>query len=441
MKKIISLLLCLSFAISLTSCDKLPLDKLFDKEEEEEEILATYYKELDLYNKYLEEKILYDQKKAEYDKYLADYAQYSDDLKEYNQYLTDKQIYEQNKEKYDLYIWNINNYYGDLEEYQEYLENYQNYLVKLENYQQIKDDNDRKEAEYNAALEKYNSYLDNMAIIEKQIANLDAALFTKLTYLDRQLYASLFSPLVDEVVGRKEDLVAVRPKLETHINNCAIAITAIQTIFKPDNGVAYDELRTTEEKYEFYVNNYYVLCTNVRLLGESLYKIYTTSGIRALMHEAPAILGRPDYTEKLSIFIGQLLCLSDALHDEPLTYTDGNGAAKKLSEMTFSYWNQAGTEIKKVSVATMLESNTYVVDTNNATPISITKVDKPIKPDFEELPTEPEKVEEPIEPTPISHPGEAPEEVTKPKEPEKVENPGNPPEEVKKPTHPKGFLD
>ena len=52
MKKIIALLLCLSFAISLTSCDKLPFDKLFDQEEK---ILAKYYEELELYNKYLEE--------------------------------------------------------------------------------------------------------------------------------------------------------------------------------------------------------------------------------------------------------------------------------------------------------------------------------------------------------------------------------------------------
>ena len=402
---------------------------------------AKYYEELELYNKYLEEKILYDQKKAEYDQYLENYAKYSDDLKEYYQYLTDKQIYEQNKERYDLYILNINNYYDDLEEYYAYLEKYQNYLEKLENYQQIKDDNDRKEAEYNAALEKYNSYLENMAITEKQIANLDAALFTKLTYLDRQLYACLFSPLIDEVIGRKEELVALKPKLVGPIDDCAKASAAIQKIFRPSDGVRYDDLKTIEEKYTFYVNNYDALCANILLLGETLYKIYTTSGIRVLMHDAPALLGRPDYTEKLSIFIGQLLCLSDALHDTAMTYTDGSGKTQKLSEIKFSYWNQAGTEIKNISINDMFEKADYVKDNNDATPISLARVDKPVEPQYQELPIEPERIDEPIEPSPVPHPGEAPEEVTKPTEPEKIENPGNPPKEVKKPTLPEGLLD
>ena len=326
------------------------------------------------------------------------YASNEAAIKEYYAYLAEKQTYDQEKAEYDAYL-------AAYAKYEQDLENYQNYEENLEKYQQIKDSNAKKEAEYNAAVEKYNVYLANLAIAEKQLANFDVALMTTLTYLERQLYACLFSPLVDEVVGRKEELVAVRPKLEDPIADCATASAAIQKIFRPSDGKRYDNLTTTEEKYTFYVNNYEALCKNILLLGESLYKIYTTSGIRALMHTAPEVLGRPDYTEKLSIFIGQLLCLSDALHDKEMSYTDGSGKSHKLSEIKFSYWNQAGTEIKNISITNMFENKAYVKDNNDAKPISLATVSKPVEPQYEELPPEPDTLLKPQEPTPVQHPG------------------------------------
>lgn len=326
------------------------------------------------------------------------YLTHEDDIREYYAYLAEKSIYDQNKAEYDAYKEALAKYEQDKADYEDYEAN-------LEEYQQIKDANAKKEAEYNAAVEKYNDYLAKMAIAEKKLANLDVALFTKLTYLDRQLYACLFSPLVDEVVGRKEEMVALRPKLAGPIDDCAKASAALQKIFRPSGGVRYDDLKTTEDKYSFYINNYDALCTNIRLLGESLYKIYTTSGIRALMHDAPALLGRPDYTEKLSIFIGQLLSLSDALHDKAISYTDGSGKTSKLSDIKFNYWNAAGTEVKNISIPNMFENKEYVKDTNDAAPISIAIVDKPTEPQYQELPPEPDTLTEPVEPAPVPHPG------------------------------------
>lgn len=329
------------------------------------------------------------------------YATNENAIKEYYAYLAEKHTWDQEKAEYDAYREAYAQYELDLE-------NYKNYEQNLEKYQQIKDANTVKEAEYNAAVEKYNAYLANLAIAEKQLANLDVALFTKLTYLDRELYACLFSPLVDEVVGRKDELVAVRPKLEGPIDDCAIASAAIQKIFRPSDGKHYDKLKTTEEKYTFYVNNYDAICANILLLGESLYKIYTTSGIRDLMHTAPQVLGRPDYTEKLSIFIGQLLCLSDALHDKDMTYTDGSGKSHKLSDITFRYWNQAGSEIKNISINNMFENKAYVKDNNDAKPISFATVNKPVEPQYEQLPPEPDTLSEPQEPAAVPHPGTDP---------------------------------
>ena len=341
------------------------------------------------------------------------YANNEDAIKEYYAYLAEKQTWNQEKAEYDAYRDALLKYEQDLKDY----ENYEN---DLKIYQQIKDANDAKKAEYDSAMAKYNAYLADLAIAEKQLANLDVALFTKLTYLDRQLYACLFSPLVDEVVGRKEELVAVRPKLEKPIDDCAIASAAIQKIFRPSDGKHYDKLTTTEEKYAFYVNNYDALCANILLLGESLYNIYTTSGIRALMHTAPQVLGRPDYTEKLSILIGQLLCLSDALHDKAMTYTDGSGKDHKLSDIKFSYWNQAGTEIKDISISDMFEKAAYVVDNNDAKPISLPKVDKPVEPEYDELPPEPDALTEPVKPAEVAHPGREPDLVPDPTEGENL---------------------
>jgi hypothetical protein len=334
------------------------------------------------------------------------YATHEYAIIDYYTYLAEKSIYDQNKAEYDAYLEAYAKYEQDLEDYN-------NYEERLEEYQTIKDANAKKEAEYNAAVEKYNAYLVQLAFAEKQIENLNVALFTKLTYLDRQLYSCLFSPLVDEVVGKKQEMIALKPKLEGPIDDCAKASAAIQKIFRPSGGVRYDDLKTIEDKYTFYVNNYDALRANILLLGESLYKIYTTSGIRALMHTAPEILGRPDYTEKLSIFIGQLLSLSDALYDESMTYTDGSGKSHKLSDIKFSYWNQAGTEIKNISIPNMFENKEYVKDTNDATPISLSRVNKPVEPQYQELPVEPDAMSKPAEPARVIKPIE-PVEVSAP---------------------------
>jgi len=414
MKKIISLLLCLSFTFSLSSCDKIIPDKFketevqekiptievssdgyliidgvkteykfIDNKEESNDTISRYYQELELYTKYLEDKILYEQKKAEYNAYLIASGNYEQDLIKYEKYLTE-----------------------------------------LDNYQKIKDSNNKKEAEYNAAVEKYNAYLTNLALAKEQLANLEVALFRKVTYLERELYACLFSPLIDEVIARKDELVAVKPKLESHINNAKTAAVTIQQIFRPDDGTWFDNLKTYEEKYNFYVMNYEAICDNILLLAESLYYIYTTAGIRQLMHTAPEILGRPDYTEKLVIFIAQLFCLHDALvdTDSPNKYADAKGNKYTTSEMQFSYWNQAGTEIKNASIATIFEGEAYVQDNNNAAPIDdiSREVAKPVEPQYDELPSIPEAVAEPTQPTKVENPGEPPEAVKKPVFPEVI---------------------
>ena len=320
----------------------------------------------------------------------------------YYEYLGKQQEWEQNKANYEAYLDAKDKYEQDVIKYEQY-------LLDLAEYRKIEESINK----YNANLERYNTYLSKLAEAEKQVKTLDAALFTKVTYLDRELYACLFSPLVDEVVARKDELVAAKPKLESHINNAKKASDNIQRIFRPADGVHYDKIEDVAQKYDFYVLHHKDICDNILLLANSLYKIYTTSGIRVAIHAACATLKRPDYTEKLVIFISQLFYFHDALVDtsSPIKYEDGKNDSYTTAQMRFDYRNQAGTDLKDKSIAEIFENEEYVTDTNSATPFVLVKVDEPVAPEITELPNKPDEVKEPVEPSVVHDPGAAPQPI------------------------------
>lgn len=338
--------------------------------------INEYFTLLALYKKYLGEKLIFDQKKSAYDKYLSDCQQYLEDLARYEAY-----------------------------------------LAELEEYNRIKDNNDNYDAnlaKYNAEKLKYDQYLDNLALAETQIKMLDDALMTKVTYLDRQLYACLFSGLVDEVVSMK-DVVSVAGVNKADIDACAVASANIRAILKPVGGKAYTELKTTEEKYTFYINNYEGLRDNIILLTKGLHIIYSNNAVRLGMHAAPSVYGRPDYTEKLSILIAQLICLSNALSTEPVMSMDGKRVLDYNT--TFDYRTAAGVDKKDVKVSDVLESVIFVTDIANPVPVSIVEVPQPTPPVLLELPDAPREVVRPTVPTEVADPGRAPEVVSEPVRP------------------------
>ena len=406
MKKIISLFLCLALSISLASCELLakltdkkaqdnsdqtvnennPTSDVENSENNEENndqdaenhsAIINYYKELALYNQYLEEKAIYDQKKAEYDEYLRACEKYAVDLISYEKYIQD----------YNSYI-------------------------------SIKNRNDEKIAKYEAELEEYKLSI-SYSNYELQVKLLDDALFSKVTYLEREFYGALFSSLVDEVLANNDKLIAAfGNKVAGPIDDSKRATENIRLIFRPTDGVRYEDLKTVDDKYSFYTTNYQALCDNIYLLSNSLYKIYTTTGMVQLFQLASETLGREDYTERVVIFIAQAVCISEALIDTPLTYTDGNGNICMSSEMRFDYRTKEGVDVKNRSIEEILEGEEFVADTNCATPGSNVSIKMPVKPTLEELPPEPTTVAQPIEPVYVPHPGEAPKAVDKPIPPE-----------------------
>ena len=325
---------------------------------------------------------------------------------EYEQYLSDKLVYDQKKQEYDEYE-------QAKKLYQDQLPLYNDYLDKLEEYNNIKAINDERRAQYEKELERYNSYQSDLKLVEEQLKMLNDGLMNSATYLNRQLYGCLFANLVDEVVSNKDKLTKIGATKED-IDACAVASNNIRAILKPAEGTAYVNLKTTAERYAFYINNYEELRDNIITLTCTLYSIYTTPGIKATMHLASEMLGREDYTEKLAIFIAQLIYFSNALSDEPVTCNgevlDGN--------VTLNYRRLSdGQDFENVKIYNLVKDSNdevFVTDIDYVIPLHLDKVDPPTAPTLEEIPQEPDIVAQPIAPNFIEIPSNPPQVVVKP---------------------------
>ena len=403
MKKLLSIFLFLSLTLSFTSCQL--LNFFTDRNSQNNNDQSTEQTEQSTEQT--------EQSTEKDDQTHSEIINYYKQLALYNQYLVDKEIYDQNKKQYDNYLEACEKYAIDLIKYEKYISEYNIYLS-------IKNRNDEKMAKYVKDLEAYKLMLEQPSA-EFKIKQFDTALTKKMTYLDREIYACFFSPLVDEVMANTDKLIAgFGEKMRSPIDNSKAATENIRKIFRPSDGTHYDKLESIDDKYTFYINNYEALCENIYLLTESLYTIYTTNGMVQLMHTASSMMNREDYTERLAIFIAQLVGLCEVLIDTPLTYTNGQGKEYSAADMVFNYRTKAGVDVKNRTISQIFEGEEFVKDTNLAAPGADINVEPPIKPTLEELPPEPIPVQQPVEPTYVSHPGNPPTEVFKPVIPEGI---------------------
>ena len=258
-----------------------------------------------------------------------------------------------------------------------------------------------------------------MSVIREQIRVLDDGLFVSATYLNRQLYSGLFSSLVDEIIAENKQIyITILGIDEAVIDGCVDASYKIREILEPtaEGAKHYKNLTTEEEKYEFYINNRERVCDAIAQLARCLYELYSDNQLRIMMHAAPTLIGRSDYTEKLSIFISQLIMFSNALSDDPIMSFDGSFVLDKNTK--FSYWNEAGTEIKDRAAFDVLEQNDYIRDSGNADPVPggyPAEVLEPVEPQYiENVPVLPDEALRPVAPEEVQHPGEAPIPVSAP---------------------------
>lgn len=365
--------------LNLAYTDALALKDEMKLYTENAELISDYFTALALYEKYVTDKLVYDQKKAEYNKYLNDVLDYEAKLSEYEKYLL------------------------ELEEYTEKHEKVQEYDLALKKYEEN--------------LGKYNKYLSDLELAERQLKMLNDGLMNTVTYLDRQLYGCFFANLVDRVVANKDKFTLIGASADD-IEAANSASKNIRTILKPNDAPHYVNLKTTEEKYEFYINNYESLRDNIILLTRALYSMYSVSNVRNMMHIAPTVPGytnEEDYTERFVIFISQLICFSNALSDQPITDFDGNVLDYNIK---FDYWKQDGTAVKGKTILEILEGEIFVEDLGTPEPLSLVKVKEPTHPGERPEDSEPPTlVVKPIAPNTVYDPGSEPSVVQKPERP------------------------
>lgn len=338
------------------------------------------------------------------------YVKNKDGILAYYKYLDDDFIYTQKLEAYNAYLEESTRYNSDLEVYEAY-------VVKLEEYLSVKENNDNYEEnlkKYESDMIKYDKYISDLALMDEQIQNLNDGLMGKVAFYDsfRQLYGCFFANLVDKVVDKKDMLNKfVR---QDAIDDCANASKNIREILKPSVGKAYVDLSTNEEKYAFYLNNYQALRDNIVKLTRALHYIYSNDAVRIGIRDVATAppYNEEDYTEKLAIFISQLIYLSNALSDEPVM--DYLGKKVMDENIVVKYRDKSGTDHERTIAQTLGADKNFVKDTGKATPISVVEVQKPAKPEILPEPPKPAEVLKPTPPTVVQHPGDKPVAVSKP---------------------------
>lgn len=379
------------------------------------EILAQKEKYEQQLSKYVEEK-------RAYDDYLAAMSEYERLCTEYEIYLDEKDRWD---EAYDNYVK-----YTEYLKAKEALEYYN--TVTLPKYYSDK-------SAYEAYLSAYAKWQDDLvkkaeldakkAEARRQLGIVDTA-FVAMTALDRQIYSSMQSGLIDTVVANKDVLCEKPYKVsEAVVDMADSASKALRgTEAVPGLLDQYYALTDESDKYAFYINNYEALRDNFTALVQSLDKLYSNNIVRGAIVDN----GRND---KFVIFVAQLALVANGLNGG---YTPRY--EPKSGQSTFN----ASYTIDKKTISAILGGYT---------------IDKPTTPLPGENvfllniePVEPEEVKDPGNipeppPTPVwsggeyEDPGEPPEEKTQPVEPESVNDPGEPPREYQPDPYKKSLAD
>ncbi len=346
--------------------------------------------------------------KEVYDNFVAEHADaikaYEESVGKYQQYLSDKSTYEYKCSLYEANQAEWDKYNRDLQAYNDFVTASKAYreLVKL--HDEYKDACD----EYDKKLEEYNNYDKNMLIVKEQLNTLDTGLMGKVTYLERQIYSSVFSGLVSEVLSYEPVMQDFAKDVDIEVmEDCGYATESLQSILSK-----YNAIKDEKEKYEFYVSNYSRLKENVVLLAQCLEAFYTDS----FLINAIEMKGK---TEKYVIFVSQMILFANAITDEPIynhrLSKKGNYVLDKTTTITYKLNGKSYTK----TALEILENNEYVKDTENAAPlpkgypVAIEKPTEPTPPQplpdsppaFVSRPKiEPEHMDEPIAPDEVSEP-------------------------------------
>lgn len=318
-----------------------------------------YLAALALYNEYLSAKRLYDEENAKYQKYLLE-------LKEYQQL----------KIEYNNYVIAREKYYRDLAEYTKYL----------------------AYAEQNQAkIEAYEKYEEKIKVVNLQLDIIDKTK-TQITSLNRSVYSAIMGNTVTSVIENKGDIVSLLGANAKVVDMAGVATQNLRSLL-----TEYFDIRSKQEKYQYYIANYEAFRDNFVNLLKALDNLYLVSGVRGAMIAE-------DKHEKYLILVAQLYYVANALSDTPIKSYDG----KYYFDSSYKIGSTYSSD-KQHKPSNVLENAVYITDTNNAAPLEDGYPIAPEKPTYTTM-------TEPVMPKPVK-PAIAPEPVDKPTEPTPVPKP------------------
>ena len=356
-------------------------------------------------------------KKTEYEEYLLALAEYESDLSLYNEYLKAKRMYDEALAKYNEYLADLSAYEAAKKAREEYLLAEEQYKIDSSLYAEYLN----LYSIYTTELAKYSSYTEAVSLRRSRLAAIELTKVV-MTDLERSVFAAVNGNMVDTVLAERDSLESAMVGVPAAVIDLAGDSTERLRVLMAD----YFSYESEAARYNYYTQNYEALKENFVNLFISLDYLYSNNAVLAILVEQ-------DKDEKYRILVAQLYLIATALSDTPVKSLDpslvagGKGSDKYVQ---FVYDNNFKMDVFEYTVTDILGDETYIVDTNKATPTETgwpAEIKEPTAPEYMAEPKKPAYVSPPDEVEPVDDPGSAP---------DAVEDPGDAPAEVFEPTEP-----
>lgn len=343
----------------------------------------------------------------------------------YQEYLSKLDDYNAKKQAYDKYVSDKAKYDKKLEAFEKYEDDLAEYKKKLEEYKTASDAFDKALKEFEKKKKAYETYLEEKKIYEEELkeyqlymAEIEKFAVT-LEVIDsvyaydsqgRQLYGLLTGGTVDYVLATMEEnmhLLEGTNISEGMVRSTGRTTAALQTLLD-----GYRVLSTTEQKVQYYKENYTSISNCFSSLSDSLYYMFHDPTLHSLLYKKDADHGK---FFKFMHMLAQLYVVETGLNDS----VGRNESWKLTGDPDLS--NPFVEKYYEYGFKDLLDSEHLIPDKNMSNPAK--------------LGTLPDMVYEPVEPVEAPDPGEQPKDpgLTVPVEPDEVKDPGEAPAEVKDP--------
>lgn len=351
-----------------------------------------------------------------YEAYLIAKDQYPIDKANYDRYVKEKAEWDTKNQAYTAYLQELSSYNAAMKAYRENEAKKQAYTEaakKYYDYQEV--------LKQNAVdLDKYDTYVKNIKLMEEQLKVLDSAYIHVEGNPNWGYYLSIKGPTALSFLNHFSDNSNIfGAEIEKIAKNAKAAGERIAAIL-----IEYDKVRTAKytgdfeklmAKYQFYALHYEELCSTLQTFYGEMRKIYCDDVVLMAFNTVQLLKEKNIQFQRM---VAHSYILYTAMDDGAVMNPNwtlrvsASGVTKTMGEIVYAQQLLDDTQQGNPSHVSVPESEMTLPNA------SLELIEKPIV-DFNEDMKEPDK------PTPVENPGNAPTEV---------KNPGaNPPAEVKKP--------